>query len=598
MFTTRPELLGRHGMVASTHWLASATGMAVLERGGNAADAAVAAGFVLQVVEPHLNGLGGEVPILVAAPGDALPDVICGQGTVPQLATIARFHELGIDPIPGSGLLAACVPGAFDAWMLLLRDRGTLSVGEVLAPARDYAGVGYPLAPRAAATVAACAELFTESWPTSAEVYLPGGRPPSPNGLFRNPALAETYGRLAAAAGAAGADRRAGIEAARDAFLRGFVAEAVDDFVQRRPLRDGSGRAHTGLLRGEDMAAWHATVEAPATIDHAGMRVCKPGPWSQGPVLLQQLALLDALRIAEREHNSADWVHTVIEAAKLAFADREAWYGDSDVVEVPLEALLDPAYAVERSRLVDKEAASLELRPGAPGGRSPSMPPQIPAPVVAALPTVLDALAGEPTLGPRGVARGDTCHVDVVDRDGMMVSATPSGGWLQSSPVIPGLGFSLGTRAQMCWLHEGLPSSLRPGRRPRTTLSPTLCMRDGRPALSIGTPGGDQQDQWQLVVLLAHLHAGMNLQEAIDAPAFHTNHMPSSFDPREAHPGEVVVESRLDVAVVDELLRRGHRLVVDGPWSLGRVSAVARDADGLLRAAANPRGMQGYAVGR
>ena len=591
-FTTRPELLGRHGMIASTHWLASAAGFGVLERGGNAVDAAVTVGFVLQVVEPHLNGLGGEVPIIVAGPSDSLPDVVCGQGPAPRLATVARFKEMGMGAIPGSGLVAACVPGAFDAWMLMLRERGTLDVADVLAPAIDYAENGYPIVPRAAEAIALCAELFTTSWPTSAAVYLRDGEAPRANGLFRNPQLAQTYKRLAAAANTGGDRRTARIDAARDAFYRGFVAEAVDEFAQRAPLLDGTGSAHAGLLRGDDLASWRATIEPPVTLDYAGAVVCKPRPWSQGPVLLQQLALLDALRIGEHRHGSADWVHLIVEAAKLAFADREAWYGDPEAFDVPMDDLLDPAYAGARARLVDLSAASLDLRPGSPGGRTPRLarPPDANPPLIA-------ELAGEPSIGP-GVARGDTCHVDVVDRDGLMVSATPSGGWLQSSPAIPGLGFCLGTRAQMFWLEEGLPSSLRGGTRPRTTLSPTLCMRDGRPWLSIGTPGGDQQDQWQLAVLLAYLHAGMNLQEAIDAPAFHSAHMPSSFAPRASRPAELVMESRHDAAVVDELRARGHRVVVDGPWTLGRVSAVARDADGLLHAAANPRGMQGYAVGR
>jgi len=292
-------------------------------------------------------------------------------------------------------------------------------------------------------------------------------------------------------------------------------------------------------------------------------------------------------------HLSVDYVHTVVECAKLAFADREAWYADPDHEDVPLAELLSPSYAAQRRGLVGSDA-SYDLRPGSPGGRTPRMcARQDTGRAVRAEGT------GEPTVSAEGGIRGDTCHVDVVDRDGMMVSATPSGGWLQSSPVIPELGFCLGTRAQMFWLEPGLPTSLAVGRRPRTTLSPTLVTRDDRPRLALGTPGGDQQDQWQLAFLLAHLHGGLDLQAAIDAPIFHSTHFPSSFYPRRAEPGHLVLEGRVPAPVVDGLRARGHDVEVVGGWSQGRLSVVGRDEPtGFLRAAANPRGMQGYAVGR
>jgi gamma-glutamyltranspeptidase/glutathione hydrolase len=305
-------------------------------------------------------------------------------------------------------------------------------------------------------------------------------------------------------------------------------------------------------------------------------------------VLLAQLALLAGFDLEAMGPDSADFVHTGVECAKLALADREAWYGDPDVVDVPLEDLLSPAYADARRALVGDDA-SLELRPGRPGDREPVLA-AAPGAAVPGAPG-----AGEPTLA---YEPGDTCHVDVADGAGNLVAATPSGGWLTGSPVIPELGFCLGTRAQMFWLQEGLPSSLRPGSRPRTTLSPSLARRDGRAYLAFGTPGGDMQDQWSLLFFLRHAHFGLNLQEAIDAPMFHTNHAPSSFYPRDAAPGEVEIESRFSPEVLEELRRRGHRLEVTDPWSLGRVSAAGRDADGVLKAGANPRGMQGYAVGR
>jgi gamma-glutamyltranspeptidase / glutathione hydrolase len=556
-FTTRPELRGTFGMVASTHWLASAAGMAMLERGGNAFDAAVAAGFVLQVVEPHLNGPGGELPILLYLSERDEVLVVDGQGVAPAAATIERYRQLGLELVPGTGLLAATVPSAFDAWLLLLRDYGTLPLAEVLEPAIGYADHGYPLVARICEDIAKVEPQLRE-WPASAELYLPV---PRPGELFRNRELAATWRRILDESGGE-------VDAARDVFYRGFVAEAIDAF----------SREHGGLLTGDDLGAWQSRVEPPLEREYRGWRVAKTGPWGQGPVFLQQLALLDGFDLGRRD---AEFVHVVVECAKLAFADREAWYGDPEFVDVPLDDLLSPAYGDERRRLVGDEASG-ELRPGSPGGREPRLP-HIPvaAPVIG---------SGEPT-------RGDTCHLDVVDRDGNAVSATPSGGWLHGSPLIPGLGFCLGTRAQMFWLEHGLAASLAPGKRPRTTLSPTLARRDGE-VLAFGTPGGDQQDQWSLVFFLSLVHHGLGLQEAIDAPMFHTEHFPESFFPRQPRPRVVQMEERFGRETIAELERRGHLVEPQGPWTLGRLSAAGRLPDGTLRAAANARGMQGYAVGR
>jgi gamma-glutamyltranspeptidase/glutathione hydrolase len=580
---TRPELTGEFGMVATTHWLASAVGMSMLERGGNAFDAAAAAAFTLQVVEPHLNGPGGEVPMLVCRAGSAEIDVIAGQGPAPAGATCEHFADLGLDLVPGTGHLAACVPGAFDAWLTLLERYGTLPLPDVLAPAIGYARRGYPVLPRIASTIGTVARLFTEHWPSSAAVYLPGGSVPAPGSRLTNPALADTYERLAGAGS---------IAAARDAFYRGFVAEAIDAFV-REPVMDTSGTPHAGVLTAADLAAWRTPVEAPTLFDFGAYRVAKTPPWGQGPVLLQQLALLAGFDLADTGPADPAFVHTVVECAKLAFADREAFYGDDP--DVPMAALLSPAYNDERRTLVG-ERASGELRPGSPGGRSPRLASYQTGVLAAGIgePTV----TVEPAVDSRGATHGDTCHVDVVDRWGNMISATPSGGWLQSSPVIPSLGFGLGTRAQMFWTQPGLPNSIAPGKRPRTTLSPSLALRDGEPYLAFGTPGGDQQDQWQLPFFLFHTMFGMNLQQAVDAATWHTTHFPSSFYPRDATPRGLVAESRLGADTLAALRRRGHEVVeVDG-WSLGRLSAVSRSPDGFLRAGANPRGAQGYAVGR
>src|SRR5438874_755920 len=599
-FTTRPEIRGTFGVVATTHWLASAVGMSVLERGGNAFDAAVAVGFTLQVVEPHLNGPLGEAPILAYSAKNRRCDMICGQGVAPAAATIACYKDLGLDLIPGTGLLAATVPGAFDAWMRLLRDYGTMPLGELIAPALGYAESGYPVVPRIRDTIMTVAELFRREWPTSAAVYLPGGNPPVPGKLFRNPTLAATYRRVLAEAGAGGGDRERIIDRACDAWYRGFVAEAIDRFCRTQKVFDASGRRHGGLLTADDMARWQAPVEAPLTYDYRGYTVVKGGPWSQGPVLLQQLALLQGFDLDDLDPTGPDFVHLVTECAKLAYADREAWYGDPDFVDVPTATLLSPAYNDARRKLVGNRA-SLELRPGSPDGRQPyvliggleaATGPGIGEPTVG----MYDGI-GEPTTSPLGAVAGDTCHLDIIDRWGNMVSATPSGGWLQSSPVIPELGFCLGTRAQMFWLEEGHPAALAPATRPRTTLSPTLALRDGEAYLAWGSPGGDQQDQWITQLFLRHVHAGMNLQEAIDAPAWHSEHFPSSFWPRTARPGVLVVEGRLPQATVKELKRRGHIVEVDADWCEGRLTAASREGR-RRRAAANPRGMQGYAAGR
>jgi gamma-glutamyltranspeptidase/glutathione hydrolase len=570
--------------------------MSVLERGGNAFDAAVAGGFVLQIVEPHLNGPGGDLPVVLWSAADGRAHVVCGQGPSPAAASLRHFSDLGLTLVPGSGPLAATVPGAFGAWTAMLERWGTWELADVLAFALHYAEDGFPVLPSISRTIGAVGALFTEHWQPSAAAWLDGGAPPAPGSWWRSPAIAATYRRILQHA--SGSTREQRIAAARDAWYRGFVAEEIESFC-RQAWRDTSGRDHAGLLTAEDLARWQPTVEEPVSTPYAGRyQVLKTGPWGQGPVVGQQLRMLDELGLQGEDPLSGRWIHLITEAAKLGYADREAWYGDPVASDLPLAALLSPEYATVRAALVG-EQASLDLRPGSPDGRSPRL---------AALPEAGSPSPGigEPTMassdpqpGPLGENRGDTCHLDVVDRWGNLVSATPSGGWLQSSPVIAALGFPLGTRAQMFYLEPDLPNSLRPGVRPRTTLSPSLALRDGEPWLAFGTPGGDQQDQWQLAFFTALVRAGAgaDLQAVIDAPMFHTNHFPSSFYPRDAHPGELVVEDRLPAGVLAELRERGHRLTLSGPWTLGRLSAVAREGR-VLKAAANPRGAQGYAIGR
>ncbi|MEM8648041.1 MAG: gamma-glutamyltransferase family protein [Pseudomonadota bacterium] len=596
-FTTRPEICGTFGVATSTHWLASSLAMSILERGGNAFDAAVAAGFTLQVVEPHLNGPGGDVPVLFQAAGEARPKLLCGQGPAPQKATIEYYKAQGLDLVPGTGFLAAVVPGSFGAWMSLLRDYGTMGVADVLGPAMVYARDGYPLVPRIVAAIGDVAEMFQTDWPSSAAVYLPGGQLPPLDVPFRNPTLADTWQRIIHSASQT-SGREAQIDAAIDLYYRGFVAEAMVGFMQE-PLRDSSGQRNAGLLSLDDVAGWQATYEPALSRAYGEYEVFKPGVWSQGPVFLQQLALLEGFDLAGLDPVGDEFVHVVIEAAKLAFADREAYYGDPDFVDVPEATLLSTAYADERRTLIGDEA-SLELKPGAIDGHAARIPDtsKLAGPGGAGL----VGGAGEPTMASyddrvQRAASGDTCHVDVIDRWGNMVSATPSGGWLQSSPVIPELGFGLTTRAQMFWLEDGLPASLAPGKRPRTTLSPSLAHRNGEPYMVWGTPGGDQQDQWTVVQFLRHVHHGMNLQETCDCPLFHSAHFPGSFYPRDAQPGRVLMEDRFAPEAVSSLKTRGHDVVLDGAWTIGRMTAAAKDGP-FLKAGASPRGMQGYAVGR
>jgi gamma-glutamyltranspeptidase/glutathione hydrolase len=588
-FTTRPEIKGTFGVAASTHWLATAVAMRMLERGGNAFDAAVACAFTLQVVEPHLNGPGGEVPLILWSAKERRARVLCGQGVAPAKATVAAFRALGLPLVPGTGLLPATVPGAFDAWMQLLRDYGTLPLREVLEPAMHYAAHGYPLVPRICQAIVAVEGLFREHWPSSAALYLPA---PKPGSLFTNRKLSETYERvLRDAEGVAGREQQ--IEKAREAWYRGFVAAEIDRFY-REEVMDCSGRRHRGLLTADDMVRWQASYEEPLARDYLNYTVLKCGVWSQGLVLLQQLALAEHLDLANLDPLGDEFVHRIAEGAKLCFADRDAWLGDPKFVDVPAKELLAKDYAAQRAGMIGNQA-NTDFRPGSPGGRRAKLPGFGEESARLAKGASASLGIGEPTFAQLVV--GDTCHLDVIDRWGNVVSATPSGGWLSSSPAIPALGFSINTRLQISWLDESLPGGLAPSKRPSTTLSPSFALRDGEPYLSFGTPGGDQQDQWQAIFFLRHVHHRMNLQQAIDAPAWHINHFVQSFWPRTVDRNKLTLESRLPAETIDGLKRRGHGVVVGEPWSEGRLSACAKDGE-LLRAAANPRGMQGYAAGR
>jgi gamma-glutamyltranspeptidase/glutathione hydrolase len=596
MFTTRPEIAGTFGVVASTHWIASQVGMAVLERGGNAFDAAAAAGFALQVAEPHLNGPGGDCPIIVHDAKSGAQHVICGQGVAPAGLNVGLVKDqLGLDLIPGTGLLPAMVPGAFDAWARMLRDFGTMSLRDVLSYAIGYARRGVHNVPRVVATLNTVRPLFETEWQTSAALWLRNGGPEAGK-LWTNPVLADTWEKLLREAEAAGTDRVAQIDAARNAWYGGFVAEAIDRFFRTQEVMDTSGRRHRGVLTGDDMAKWRAGIEAPLKRDYRGTTLLKCGVWSQGPTMLQTMALLEGFDVAGMDPLGERFIHTVIECLKLSFADREAFYGDPDFADVPTETLLSEAYNAERRKLVG-ETASMELRPGTiPGYDRPA--PDLAAALARAEWAARAPGAGEPSVSRLGASGADTCHLDVIDSQGNMVSATPSGGWFQSSPAIPELGFCLGTRGQMFWLDETLPNGLKPGKRPRTTLSPAMALKDDRPWMTFGTPGGEQQDQWQPIMFARIVDHAMGIQVAIDAPSFHSEHWVSSFWPRPARPGKAVIEGRYPHEVAEALRARGHLLEVGGDWSEGRLTGARQEADGQLFAGANPRGMQGYAVGR
>lgn len=593
-FITRPDIRGSFGVVTSTHWIASAAGMRMLELGGNAFDAAVACGLTLQVVEPHLNGPAGDLPAIVHLAETGETRVLCAQGVAPAGATIDHYRAQGLELVPGSGFLSVVVPGAFDGWMLMLRDHGLLDLATVMEPAISYARDGHPVLPRVSATIDSLKTYFEEHWPTSADTWTPGGKTPEDWAQFRNPKLAETYQRLVDDSATA-TTRKAQIDQARAAWSRGFVADGIFDFLKDRKVMDVSERAHGAVLSRDDMANWTATWEAPLTATYHGWTVSKTQSWSQGPVLLQALKLLEGIDLAAMDPFGTEFVHTVVEAMKLAYADREAYYGDPAFFDVPIEALLSEDYAAERRKLIT-DTASMVQRPGRIAGFEHLADGAITR-AAKDFSVASGVSAGEPTMSHLTEKRGDTVHIDVIDRWGNMVAATPSGGWLQSNPVIPALGFPLGSRAQMFWLEEGLPTSLIPGARPRTTLTPTIAEKDGQ-RIAFGTPGGDQQDQWQLIWFLRFVNHGFGLQQGLDAALFHTEHFQSSFYPRAARPGEITIEPDFGETVIEELRARGHIVTVAPPMTVGRLTAAIRDADGGLRAGATPRLMQAYAVGR
>jgi gamma-glutamyltranspeptidase / glutathione hydrolase len=576
MPTVYPLIMGRRAMIATQHYLSTAAGARIFACGGNAIDAAIAATFVEGVVNPHMHTIGGEAPMLIYSAAARRVVAINGNMMAPARATIAHFRALGLELIPGIGLLAAGVPAAFDALVTALRDFGTRSLADVLEPALQLADDGFPmhvglagepagpdnaLAGAAGASLTSNAKRFLTKWPSSARVYLPEGKVPEPSSVVKNSALANFFKRvLDAESSAKNRGREAGLDAARERFYRGDIAREIVAWSD----------ANGGLLGAGDLERFTTRIETPARADYRGVTVFKCGPWSQGPVFLQQLKLLEGFDLAEMGHNSADYIHTVIEAAKLAFADREVYYGDPEFIDVPLDGLLSDRYAAIRRELIDSAHASMDQRPGDP--------------------IAMRQLREAPAADARPWGAG-TIHVTAADRAGNMIAVTASGGWIPSSPVIDALGFPLGSRMQTFYLDEHHPNALMPGKRPRTTLSPSLAMVEGEPHLAFGTPGGDQQDQWTLQFFLNVVDFGMDLQAAIEAPKFSTPHFPSTFYPHNNRPGVLRIEDRVPENVRDALAGRGHEIEVRPSWSEGHVLAVQLNRKtGVLSGGADPRG--------
>ena len=595
-FTTRPIIMGRRGVVTAGHYLVATAGLRMLLNGGNAIDAAAAMGICETLIEPQSCGIGGEVPTLIYSARENKTFAVSGMGWSPKAFTIDWCRENGIDLIPGDGYLPACVPAPVGTWATALARFGTMSFSEILQPTIEYAENGFAVYAAMNRALNMHRDKFNNLYPSTAEIFLDNGRPREIGEVHRNPDFGAMLRIMCRAEdGAKGRGRIAGIEAARDAFYKGEIAEKIVRFIQDNPVLDASGEEHAGLLSYEDMAEWEAEIEEPLTLNYKGLDVHKCSSWTQGPVFLQQLSILQELDVEGFGHNSTDYLHHWVESAKLAFADREAYYGDPKMDDVNFELLLSGEYGNMRAGQIGA-SASLELRPGDLGGGVPEYTS------IGVDEDNRRALGVEARdivdLGMGHAHIGDTTHLDAIDAEGNMVAATPSGGWIPSSPVIKGLGFPIGTRGQMFYLNSDRPNALEPRKRPRATLTPTMVTKDGGPFMAFGTPGGDSQEQWTNQFFLNYVDFGMDLQEALDAPTVHTTHFPSSFYPRAAFPGRVVAESRLPDKTIEELRSRGHEIeIVDG-WANGKVLGIRYHSEtGVIAGAASAKNNIGYAMG-
>lgn len=573
----RYAVRGLRGAVAGGSDAAVEAAMRAYHSGGNAVDAGVAATFAASVAEFSHFGFGGEAPILVRTP-DGRVHSIAGVGTMPRLASAELFRKrklrpeevLEVEPggmpefLPSVGLMAALVPGMVDAALLALKEFGSLSLAQVMAPAIELAE-GMPMDEARARSIAQYRSLLG-LWPGSRDVFLPGGRMVRPGEIFRQPDLARTMRSMTAAeaeARSAGAGRAQAIEAVRDYFYRGEIARKIDAF----------SRANDGLVRYEDLASFRLEPEEPVSGTYRGYEIHKPGFWSQGPALIQVLNIVEGWEPARTGYNSPDYIHQIVEAIKLAYADRDTYYGDPRFVSIPQE-LLDKDYAARRRGLIGPRA-SLEFRPGELGGTRPRHPWEAPAAAAA---------------GRGGAPSRDTTCVAAIDRSGMMFAATPSGAWMP--PVIAGdTGIPLTQRAQSFYLLEGHPNEVAGGKRPRITLSPTLVTRAGRPLAALATPGGDNQDQAVLQLLLNVVEFGMGTQRAVEAPRFQSEHLVASFDNHPMKPGVLLLDERIPAGTADQLRERGHLVDVRSRWAGGAAPVMIRVVpSGVIEAAADPYG--------
>ena len=575
VFTTRPVVMGTHGMVTSNHYLASVAGLQALKRGGNVVDAGSTMWFCLTVLKPWLVGVAGEVPILIYWADEEKVLAVNGQGPMPEAATIDWFVDHGYNLIPEDGFLPAVVPGAFDAWLTILDEYGTMSLSDVMAPAIRLAGEGFPVYPGLITALKLRAKRFMEEWQESAAIYLPNGKIPKVGTILKTTNWAKTFSQVAEVENNEKKwGRSSGIDAARDYFYRGPIAKEIIEYMQTFKCKDVYGQEHHGLLTLDDMAEYEARIEDPITTNYRGFDVYKCNTWCQGAVLLQQLNLLEGYDLSSMGHNTLEYLHTYIECAKLAFADREQYYADPDCADVPLEMLLSKEYSRKRRGLVDYEVASLDMRPGG------------------VKPFRLKKSDEEARF------EGDTVHLEAIDGWGNMLSATPSGAWIRTSPVIPKLGFCMGTRGQMLHLDPNHVECLEPRKKPSTTLTPSLVMKEKNPYMVFGTPGGDKQDQWTLQFFLNHIDFGMNVQLSLDQPTVHISHVPGSFWPHATYPGRVHVEPRISKEVRNGLVEKGHEVVVSNPWSHGRCLAIRYDPDtGIMFGGASPRRAESQAIG-
>jgi gamma-glutamyltranspeptidase/glutathione hydrolase len=575
-FTTRPVYMATNGMVSSTHYLASEAGYQTLKHGGNVVDAGATMWFTLTLLKPHLAGVAGEVPILIYWADDEKVIAVNGQGPAPKSASIAWFHEQGYPLIPEDGFLPAVVPGAFDAWLLALDEYGTFSFSQVIKPAIRIASQGFPVYPALQRSLKQLKQRFLEEWPYSSRIYLKNGEAPEVGELIYNHDWGSTFKKITEIErNERRWGRSAGIDAVRKYFYNGPIAESIISFMNNFKCRDVYGKEQNGLLTLEDFSEYSARFEEPVTSNYRGYDVFKCGPWCQGPVMLELLNLLEGYDICSMGHNSVEYLHTWIECAKLAFADREQYYADPDFVKVPLDLLLTKKYANERRVLIDPNKASMLLRPG---GKDP----------IEIFERTKETALNE----------GDTVHLEALDNMGNMISATPSGAWIRSSPIIPGLGFCMGTRGQMFYLDPEHVECLKPGKKPSTTLTPSLVMKKDKPFMTFGTPGGDNQDQWTVQFFINYVDFGMNIQEALDAPTIHINHFPGSFWPHRIKPGEVAAEPRIPKKTLENLEQKGHKIIVSTPWSHGRCLALRYNSEtGVMYGGASPRTGDAYVFG-